>query len=84
MKNWSRVLSLVGVAALSFGFAAANANERVTLHFGLFTLRSVSLPLVVFAAVLVGMIAVFAVGLRADLRTRRMLRSFRNVLEDEE
>lgn len=84
MKSWMRVLSFVAVAAFSFAFAAANASERVTLNLGLLTLRSVSLPVVVFASVLVGMIAVFVVGLRADLRTRRLLQRYRRELEGHE
>jgi uncharacterized integral membrane protein len=72
------------VAALSFGFAAANAGERVTLNLGFVILRSVSLPVVVFASALIGMLAVFLVGLRADLRTRELLQRYRRALEERE
>ncbi len=84
MKVWVRALSFLAVAGLSFGFAAANASERVMLHFGIVTLRSVSLPVVVFVAVLMGMISVFLVGLRADLRVRELLQRYRHALEDRE
>ena len=84
MRNWTRVLIFVAVAAFSFGFAAANASERVTLNLGVVTLRSVSLPVVVFASALIGMIVVFLVGLRADLRTRQLLQRYRQTLEDKE
>lgn len=84
MKIWVQALSFLAVAGLSFGFAAANASERVTLHLGIVTLRRISLPVVVFAAVLLGMIAVFLVGLRADLRARERLQRYRHALEDRE
>ncbi len=84
MRFWARALSFVAVAAFSFGFAAANAGQRVTLNLGLVTIRSVSLPVVVFASALIGMLAVFLVGLRADLRTRQLLQHYRGALEDKE
>lgn len=84
MKVWVRALSFLAVAGLSLGFAAANASERVMLHLGIVTLRSVSLPVVVFAAVLMGMISVLLVGLRADLRVRELLQRYRHALEDRE
>jgi uncharacterized integral membrane protein len=84
MKIWMRILSFVAVAAFSFAFAAANASERVTLHLGFLTLRSVSLPVVVFTSALVGMVVVFLVGLKADLRTRQLLQRYRRALEADE
>lgn len=84
MKVWVRALSFLALAGLSLGFAAANASERVMLHLGIVTLRSVSLPVVVFAAVLMGMISVLLVGLRADLRARELLQRYRHALEDRE
>ncbi len=84
MRHWARILSFVAVAAFSFGFAAANASERVALNLGFITLRSVSLPVVVFTSALIGMVAVFLVGLRADLKTRQLLQRYRHVLEDKE
>ena len=84
MKFWVRALSFVAVAAFSFAFAAANAAERVTLNLGFLTLRSISLPVVVFSSVLVGMIVVFLVGLRADLRTRQLLQRYRQALEGDD
>lgn len=84
MKFWVRVLTFVVVAGLAFGFAVANGDQRVTVELGLVTLRSVSVPVLVFGAVLVGMLAVFLAGLRADLRTRRTLRRYREVIEGED
>ncbi len=66
-----------GVAAL---FAVQNGAIRVPLHLGIVSLRSVSLPVVVFSAVVVGMLMVLLAGLRADLKTRRMLRRYRDAL----
>lgn len=84
MKFWVRALTFVVVAGLAFAFAAANGDQQVTVELGLVTLRSVSLPVLVFGSVLVGMLAVFVAGLRADLRTRRTLRRYREVIEGED
>lgn len=84
MRVWLRVLGFVLVAGLAFAFAAANGSQRVTVELGIVTLRSVSLPVVVFGSVLVGMLSVFLAGLRADLRTRKTLRRYREVLEGED
>lgn len=65
------------VAAL---FAVQNGAIRVPVHLGVVSFRSVSLPVVVFSAVVVGMLMVFLAGLRADLKTRRMLRRYRDAL----
>jgi uncharacterized integral membrane protein len=66
-------LGLAGVLLLAW-FAHAHAGQSVTLRFGLFTLRSVSLPLALYGAVIVGMLIVLGVGLRGDLRARRRAR----------
>lgn len=84
MKSWVRVLNIVLIVAAATLFAVLNGGERVRLDLGIVTLRSVSLPLVIFSAVLMGMLLVFLAGLRADLRTRRRLRRYRQVLEGEE
>jgi uncharacterized integral membrane protein len=65
------------VAAL---FAVQNGGVRVPIHLGVVTIRSVSLPVVVFTSVVVGMLMVLLAGLRADLKTRRMLRRYRDAL----
>jgi uncharacterized integral membrane protein len=75
-----RIATVVGCAILAALFAWLNAGETVTLRFGFATLRSVGLPAVVFGAILFGMALLFAVGLRADLKTRRMLRRYREEL----
>lgn len=84
MKLGWRLLGFGLVAGAAVWFAAVHGGQRVSLHFGLFTLRSVSLPAVVFASVIFGMGVVFFAGLRADLRTRRALRRYRETLQGEE
>lgn len=83
MKHLVRGLNVLLLAGLATGFAVANSGERVTVELGLVTLHRVSLPLVVFGSVLAGMVLVMAVGLRADLRTRRRLRRYRELLDRE-
>lgn len=55
-------------------FAYENASERVDVEFLLFTLRDVSLPTLLYGAVIVGMLVILGVGFRSDLRLRRQLR----------
>ena len=81
MKVWIRVLGFVVLAGLAFAFAAANGGQVVRVELGIATLRNVSLPVVVFGSVLLGMVVVFLAGLRADLRTRKVLRRYRRELE---
>ncbi|MEN8143339.1 MAG: hypothetical protein ABFS14_00170 [Gemmatimonadota bacterium] len=78
------VLTGVGAALLAFWFAAANGSQRVQIRLGIVTLDSVSVPALVFSAALLGMISVVLVGLRADLRTRRMLRRYKEILQKDE
>ena len=77
--GWRMVMVAVfsAVAAL---FAVQNGGVRVPINLGIVTIRSVSLPVVVFTSVIVGMLLVFLAGLRADLKTRRMLRRYRDAL----
>jgi uncharacterized integral membrane protein len=81
VKHLVRGLNALLLAGLAAGFAVANGEERVTVELGLITVRRVSLPLVVFVSVLLGMVLVLAAGLRADLRTRRRLRRYRELLD---
>lgn len=81
MKLWVRIVGFVLLAGLAFAFAATNGSETVTVDLWLVRLRGVSLPAVVFGSVVLGMVVVFLVGLRADLRTRRTLRRYRRELE---
>ncbi len=78
MKLWSRLITFLLAATAAFIFAVQNGREFVTVRFPGLTLRSVSLPVVVFGAALVGMLLVFLVGMRADLRTRRLVQRYRD------
>lgn len=75
-----RIAIILSSSALAALFAWLNMGERVTLRLGLVTLRSIPLSVVVFMSILVGMILVFGVGFRADLKTRRMVRRYREAL----
>jgi uncharacterized integral membrane protein len=67
---------LLVILALTW-FASANGDQSVDVRLGLFTLRGLSLPVVIFAAVIVGMLIVLAAGLRGDLRTGEAMRGER-------
>ncbi|MCL7963981.1 MAG: hypothetical protein M8858_01020 [marine benthic group bacterium] len=75
-----RVAIVLGCAVLASLFTWLNAGEAVTVRLGFVTFRSVSLPAVVFGSILFGMGLLFFTGLRADLRTRRMLERYREAL----
>jgi len=77
---FGRISIILGSSALAALFAWLNMGERVTLRLGIVTLRSIPLSAVVFFSILIGMILVFVVGLRADLKTRRMVRRYREAL----
>jgi uncharacterized integral membrane protein len=74
------MLFVAAFSAIAALFAVQNGGVRVPIHLGIVTLRSVSLPAVVFGSVIVGMLMVLLAGLRADLKTRRMLRRYRDAL----
>ncbi|MBT8461048.1 MAG: hypothetical protein KJO44_00895 [Gemmatimonadetes bacterium] len=75
-----RMLFVAAFSAVAAVFAVQNGAVHVPLHLGIVRLRSVSLPVVVFTAIVVGMLMVLLAGLRADLKTRRMLRRYRDAL----
>lgn len=68
------------LAALAIGAAAAfaylNSGERVSIHLGFFVLFRVPLAALTFGAFLAGMVTMFLLGLRHDLRVRRRLREY--------
>jgi uncharacterized integral membrane protein len=76
----ARAAIVLGSGVIAALFAWLNATETVTLRFGFMTLRSVWLPAVVFGCILFGLGLILAAGLRADLRTRRMLQRYREEL----
>lgn len=70
----ARWLGLLAVALGSGLFAYWNAGQRVTLDLGVLTLYRISLVALIFGAFLLGMVTMFLIGLRHDLRVRRQLR----------
>lgn len=76
---------LVGgvLALLAAGFAWLNGGVRVDVNLGLVRLSGVPLPVLVFAAFLLGMLTLFVAGIKAELRTQRMLRRYRDLLSAE-
>lgn len=74
--DWRRWL-LIGLAALlAAAFAFLNGGERVAVHVGFAVLYRVPLAMLVFLAFLLGMVTMFLIGLRYDLRVRRLLRQY--------
>lgn len=73
----SRLLVAVGIGlvlVLSWGFAALNAGQRVTLRLGVYTFYRVPLTVVAFGALILGMVVMLLAGVYSDLRVRRILR----------
>ena len=64
-------------------FASLNSSHRVTLRLGFVTLLGVPLTVVVFGAVILGMVVMLGAGVQSDLKVRRILRA-RLVEEDRE
>jgi hypothetical protein len=70
-----------GVLALAAAvFAWLNGAVRVPVNLGIVRLGSVPLPVVVFVAFLLGMVTLFLASLKAELRTARMLKRYREAL----
>ena len=76
----SRLLGGAAFVLLAVAFAWLNGGQRASVHLGLFRLNSVSVTTVVFGAFLAGMLTLFLASLRSDLRTRRMLKRYREEL----
>lgn len=83
MNRLPGVIGVLLVLVLSMGFAALNGGQRITLRLGFITLYAVPLTLVVFSALILGMLVMLLAGVRSDLRVRRILRD-RLAREDEE
>lgn len=72
---------LLIIVALGW-FAYMNSGQTVSLDFGLFALRAVSLSIVIYGAILVGMVFMLAVSLRGDLHTDRALKRYDQIAAD--
>ena len=81
MKQVWRALAALALLVLLVAFASAHFGQRVTLRLGLVTWSDVPLPVVVYGAVVLGMAFMFLVGLRADVRTRRLLERYEAMAE---
>lgn len=81
--GWVRVANFVVLVALATGFAALNGGHRVRVDLGLLVLEGVSVPILVFASVVLGMAVCILAGARADLRHRRRLRRYRELREED-
>ncbi|UCC74795.1 MAG: hypothetical protein JSV86_09680 [Gemmatimonadota bacterium] len=77
-----KVLSGAALVALLAWFAYANSGQSVDIDLGLFTLRGVSLPVLVYGSVVVGMLLMVAVSLRNDLRTQQALDRYDKIAAD--
>jgi hypothetical protein len=74
MMSPRRWLLLLVVAVLAALFAYLNGGERATLHLGFVSMYRVSVPRLVLGSFLLGMLVMWGIGLRHDLRVRRVLR----------
>lgn len=81
--GWIRIANFVVLVAAATAFAALNGGQRVRLDLGIVTLERVSVPILVFASVVVGMAVCILAGARADLRNRRRMRRYRELREEE-
>lgn len=75
MSRFIGILGVLVVLVVSMGFAALNGGQRVTLRMGFATLYRVPLSVVVFGALIVGMIVMLVAGIHSDLKVRRILRA---------
>lgn len=67
-------MGILAVLVGSMGFAGMNGAQRVTLRLGVATFYRVPLPVVTFAALILGMLVMLVAGISSDLRVRRILR----------
>jgi uncharacterized integral membrane protein len=65
---------LAGIVALSAVFSSLNRVERVVIDLGAVTLYRAPLTTVVLVSFLLGMVAMFLLGLQQDLRLRNYIR----------
>lgn len=72
-RGW-RWAGLAAIGAFAALFTSFNAGERVALNLGFMVLYRIPLVLLIFLAFLAGMITMFLLGLRHDMRVRRALR----------
>ena len=72
----SRLLVLLGFSLVAALFAYFNAGERVAVHLGVGVLYQVPFVGFAFVVYVLGMLTMYFLGLRHDLRVRRVLREY--------
>ena len=77
-----KVLGGASLVALLAWFAYANSDQSVDIKLGLFTLRGISLPILVYGSLVAGMLLMVALGLRNDVRTRKALDRYDKIAAD--
>ena len=85
MKKKAMLFRVLGgvVAVVALGwFAYINGGQTVDVHLGLFTLRGVSLPVVIYGSVIAGMLLVVGVSARADLQAQKALKRYDQIAAD--
>lgn len=75
MNRLFSVAAMLVALALGLGFASVNSGQRVTLRLGFATFYGVSLTVVAFGSLLVGMLIMLVAGIHSDLKVRRILRA---------
>jgi len=60
---------------LAWAFASLNGGQRVTLNLGFVAFYGVSLTVIAFMSVLVGMLVMLVAGIQSDLKVRDILRA---------
>lgn len=75
MSRLFSAAAMLVALALALGFASLNSGQRVTLRLGLTTIYGVSLTVVAFGSLLVGMLIMLVAGIHSDLKVRRILRA---------
>lgn len=72
-QRW-RWIALTIIAVVAGLFSAFNGGERVALNLGFAVFYRVPLVPLIFGAFLAGMLTMFLIGLRHDLRVRKALK----------
>lgn len=72
--RWWRWGGLAVIGVLAAVIASFNSGERVALNLGFAVLYQIPLVPLIFGAFIGGMVAMFLLGLRQDLRLRKALR----------
>ena len=83
MRRLTGAAGVLFLLAFAMWFTALNGGQRITVRLGLLTLYRVPLSVLVFAALVLGMVIMLVVGINSDLRVRRILRD-RLAAEDRE